>query len=428
MAAALIVVAAGGLLYKFVLRTPQARLARGFVNMAKELQDFINPIAEEMDSAQVLSSRNDSGTVDLRLNVGLPQMEGLPTIGLDFKDSYDYNAKNLQTDFAVSIFNATLFQTRMTVIEDVLYMEIPNLLTRPYSVTLSSLGKDYNNSVWADLTGIQIADDYSYDFFAQPETGADTSIARLKEELREVLLADLTDMWDNVGIEESGDTKKIERNGETVVCDAIVVTLDKGDLGELLEDVSNSIFKSGYVEGFLEKAMAFGGDFTGETVFRKFLTEVLARQIHLDLEDDVQICFYLDNKDRILAIETYDTVHLKDSKINDFYFSFEFTGSERTLDHVSGEISLKLSGHEMTLEIGRITANGALQDTKTGGALTLELSRCTFSKDGEAYLTLSGALGLKPFKGSIKAPKDAGDFFDPDESEIYQIIMEWVDF
>lgn len=479
LAAVLILVIAGGLLYRFVFHTPLARLTKGLTKMAKELQDYENPVAEEIDFAQIITGRKDAAAIDLRLNVGLPQVDGLPTIGLDFENSYDYNAKNLQADLCFSVYNADLFRTRMTVIEDILYLQIPHVFADAYSINLSSLGKDYNNSIWADLTGIQLDEDFSYDFFAHSETGTDSDIAKLKEELREVLREDLAEIWEDIRIEESGNTQKIVRNGETVTCQAITVTLDKDDLEELIEDMSHALFKSDYVEGILAKIIASDGDSTGSYGVRKILTGILAEQMHLELEDDIQLCFYLDNKDRILAIETYDTIAVKNSKIDNIGFSFAFTGRERTLDHITGQILFELNGHEFIIEIEQeaevtkdlyektllacvrtdgaekqaeieyvsswdieekefdlellfdvpfhtlhMNAKGAFRDIQKGEAFTLELGKYHLAVDGDILMTLSGSLQFGPFEGGITAPKGAKEFLKLSQWEIYQMAAE----
>lgn len=479
LAAVLILVIAGSLLYRFVFRTPLARLTKGLTKMAKELQDYENPIAEEIDFAQLIPGRKDSATIDLRLNVGLPQVNGLPTIGLDFEDSYDYDAQNLQADFCFSVYNADLFRARMTVIEDILYLEIPHVFADSYSVNLSSLGKDYNNSIWADLTGIRMDEDFSYDFFAHSEPGTDTDINRLKEELREVLREGLAEIWDDIRIEESGDTKKIVRNGEIVTCQAIIVTLDKEDLEELVEDASHAFYKSDYVEGILAKIAAFAGNSTGSYGVRNILTGVLAEQMHLELEDDIQLCFYLDNKDRILAIETYDTISLKNSKIDNIGFSFVFTGKDRTLDHITGQILFELDGREFSIEIEQeaevtkeiyekifsacvrvdgaekqaeieyvsswdieekefdlellldapfhtlhMNAEGSFREIQKGEAFTLKLEKYNLAVDGDILMTLSGSMRFEPFEGSITAPKGAKEFLKLSQWDIYQMAAE----
>ncbi|MCH5275354.1 MAG: hypothetical protein J1E65_05905 [Lachnospiraceae bacterium] len=479
LTAVLILLIAGGLLYRFVFHTPLARLTKGLTKMVKELQDYENPIAEEIDLAQVMNNRKDSANIDLQLNIGLPLVNGLPTIGLDFEDSYDYDAKNMQADLWFSVYNADLLRARMTVIEDMLYLEAPHILTSAYSVNLASLGKDYNNSIWADLIGIDMDEDYSYDFFTRSAIGADADITKLKKELREVFQEDLTEIWEDIRIEESGDTKKIEGNGESVICQEIVITLDKDGVEKLGEDVSRAIYKSDYVEGILAKIAASDSYSTGSYGLRKLLTGILAEQIHLELKDDIQLCFYLDNKDRILAIETHDAIFLQNSKIDNIRFSFIFTGGERTPYHISGQILFELDGHEFSIEIEQeaevtkyfyektllvcvrmdeeekeaeiayisswdiekkefdleltfqipyfeinMQAEGALSGIKKGEAFTLKLRKCNLSLDGDTHMTLSGSLQVQPFEGSITAPEGAKEFLKLSQWEIYQMAAE----
>lgn len=477
--AVLVLALIGGLFYYFVWRTPQRRLARGLINMAKEMQDYGNPVMEEIDLAEIINNRKDSGSFDLRMNLGLPLLADLPTVGLDLVRDYDYEAENMQISFDISAYNVALFESRATVIGNTLYLEIPDVLSHSYSADLSSLGEDYNNSVWAELFGIQIDDDLRYDFFAHSETAEDDSLVQLGRELAEVFVADLAEIGENMVIEESGENKKIERNGKTVTCEGILVTLDKDDLEEMVDDMREVILNSDYVEELIDQTIRSVDRYNARGEFKELLKESMEEGFNLELKDDLKICFYLDSRDRILAVETYDGIKFKNSRMENLQFFLEFTGSDQTLDNIAGEILLKYDGDEFTIEIEReieltkdiygktftaaismegereqieieyvsswdiaekefdldfildapsdtlsMSAKGAFSEIKKGEAFTFDLGRFNLSANGETLLTLSGSLRLDPLEDSIKAPDDARDFFKLSQFEILELVME----
>lgn len=469
----------GGLLYFFVWRTPERRLAKGLAKMAAELTEYGNPIVEEIDLAEVINNRIDSGTLNLRMNVDLPGLKELPTIGVDFVRDYDYEAEEMQMTFDISAYNVDLFQSRMTVIEDILYLEVPELFSNTYSVNLASLGRDYNNSVWAELFNFHMDDNISVDFFARPESIEDENLVKLRKEIEKVMIADLAEIQDNMVIEESGDSKKIERNGKTVTCQGILVTIDKDDLEELWDDIKDAIIESDYVEDLIEQAMEASSFYGAKSELKAALRAFMKEELKLEFKDDLQICFYLDSGDRILAIETYDGIGFKNSPTENLRFSLEFTGDERTLDIITGEIVFVGEGDEFTVEIEReieldkeiyektflatvsmegvkerieiayvsswdleekefqlkfdfdapaetmsMNARGAFDDIEKGEAFTLELGSFNLSMDEETIMTLSGSMRIQPFEGDIAAPKDAKDFLALNILEIYQMITE----
>lgn len=478
---AMIVVLAliGGLLYFFVWRTPQRRLAKGLAKMAAELTEYGNPLMEEIDLAEVIINRRDSGTLDLRMNMGLPWFKELPTIGMDFVRDYDYEAEEIQMSFDISAYNVDLFQSQMTVIDDVMYLEVPEVFSNAYSVNLATLGRDYNNSVWAELFNFHMDDNLRVNFFARPEEIEDENLVKLRKEIEKVFIADLAEIQGNMVIEESGDSKKIERNGKTVTCQGILVTINKDDLEELWDDVKDAIIESDYVEDLIEQALEAASFYNARGEFKAALRAMMEEELKLEFEDDLQICFYLDNKDRILAIETYDGIGFKNSSLENLRFSLEFTGDKRTLDIITGEIVFVGEGDEFTVEIEReieldkeiyektflavvsmrgvkeqieiayvsswdleenefnlkfdfdapaetmsMNARGAFDDIEKGEAFTLELGSFNLSVDEETIMTLSGSMRIQPFEGDIAAPKDAKDFLALNILEIYQMITE----
>lgn len=475
----LILALIGGLLYYFVWRTPQRRLVRGLTKMAEEMQDYENPVLQEIDFTEVLNNRVDTGTFDLSMNIDLPWRADLPTIGLDIVRDYDYEAEEMQASFDISAYNVALFKSKLTVIEDTMYLEIPDVFSHSYSVNFSAFGENYNNSVWAKIVPIQIDDDFNYDFFARPEAGEDERLVKLRRELAEVFVADLAEIGKNMVIEESGEKKKIERNGKTVTCEGILVTLDRDDLEEIVDDMREVFLESDYVEELIEEAIQTSDYYDARGEFKELLRELMEEEFNLKLKDDLKICFYLDNKDRILAIETYEGIGFKNSEIDNLRFFLEFTGSERTLDSVAGEILFEYDGHEFTIETEReielakeiyektftaaismegvkeqidveyvsswdiaekefeldfifdapsdtlsMSAKGAFSEIEKGEAFTLKLGNLNLSMDGETLLTLSGSLRVEPFEGSITAPDDSRDLFGLSQFEIIELVME----
>lgn len=453
--AAVLALGAGGFLAcRFLFRTPQVRLSRGLADMVRQGREYRNPVWEEIGLTELLEERGKNAVLDISLNLSLPGLQDLPAIGLDMQNSYDYEEKLWQNRMQAGVYNVDLAEMTVTVADHMLYLEVPEILDDAYSVDLATLGKDYRDSVWAKLGGDLIEEDFSYDFFGSRKP--EESVEKIQA-LTEIFLRDAELLRENMRIEESGESREIERGGKTVVCRGILLTLDRESLNTLTEDVTEAAIQN--------LCPAEDG------AVRDWLEEIRAPRF----QEDVQLCFYLDNRDRILAVETVDAVRLQESAAEKIAFTARFTGEERPLDYVEGEISFWSDGGEYTLEFTReakleeetrtnsvdvvlsggkeagsiharyqadwdtpqkefavrlttedweLSARGALEDIEKGESCTFRLGKLNLLANEETMFMLSGTLRAEPFTGEITPPKDAKEFLKLGEWELYGLLVE----
>ncbi len=477
IAAGVLAVGTGGFLtYHFLFRTPEARLIRGITDMVKQTEEYRNPVWEEIGLAEMLQERQESGAQDASFNITLPGIKELPTIGVDIQSSYSYEEQAWQSGIRLSAYNVELMQLDLTAADNILYLELPTVFSDTYAVNFSTLGKDYQNSVWAQLLGEDLLDeDFSYDFFgeASPEEEEENREA-LRQELIQVFSRDLERIKESMLIEESGEQKEIERSGKEVVCEGILLTLDQNDVNRLLQDLGETVIESDYLEEKLEQVLGKDGNIA------EFQNE-LKKNLELELKEDIRLCFYLDNKDRILAVETVEDMEMKtsDGRTETLGTALMFTGAERPLDCIEGEISIEedenryvlaltreaeLYGGERTYSLeadlsredsedcihveyrndwdtdakefdvelmletpdntASLAAEGVLEEIEKGKSCSFEIGKLNVLVDGEDVLVMSGSMSLAPYTEKITVPEGAKDFFKLNELELYGMLME----
>lgn len=434
-----IAIGIGFLVHASVSNSPEAKLAKGFENLAKEMTAGERAILDDIDYPAIIKTlQTDGGNVDLSLNFTMP---GEDTIGFDYIQNYDRANKLMSADMIVSAYNISLVQMNLAADEDRLYFGMPGLVSDTYYINAATLGQEFNDSVWREMLGIGgIERDYALDLF--PEITEEASDGWIFGE-------DLEKLAESITI-ESGASKEFKIDGKTVRCSGIDVKISREVINDLLDEAAREIASSGQ----------WDIDFSAR------------------LESDVNLTVYLDNKDRIVCIETDGEIELKDSEIESVEFSFVFSGKERTVDEISGMIELAARNDTGYIELEGTTAltaaeynseftitlgddggiaaemvfdvtwdiknrefeavykvydeieeivfemKGGFEDIEKGKSATFRLGQLRVLEDGEELCRFSGTLAIGPLTDKIEMPSEAVNFLQMSQEDIFRVISE----
>lgn len=434
-----IAVGIGVFVHASMSNSPQVRLAKGFENLAEEMAAGETAILEDIDYPTILKTlQTDGGNVDLSLNFTIP---GEDTIGFDYTQNYDYANKLMNADLIVSAYNISLVQMKLAANDERLYFSMPGLFRDTYYINAATLGQEFNDSVWREVLRMGgMERDYALDLFPDLTEDEEESDDGIFEET-------LKEFAESITI-ENGESKEFKIDGKTVRCSGINVTIEREAINDLFDEI--------------EKELAG----TGRNL-----------DISFRLEADVKLTVYLDKKDRIVCIETSEEIKIEDSEVEGIAFSFVFSGKERTVDEISGTITLttpddapyiELEGKsaltaaeyssefvitfgdntgmaEMNYEVTWDLKNrefeavykvhdeieefvfeikGGFEDVEKGKRATFRLGQLKVLEDGEEICRLSGALTLGPLTDKIEMPSEAVNFLKMSEEDILEFISE----
>lgn len=466
----------GILLYKLVFRSPEARLIKGFANMEEEMSAYAVPVLGKIDYAAMAERMQiEPSAFDMSINITVPQ-DNIFTMGYDLGMVYDYTEERCEADVALSIYNIDLLKAELMVAGDKLYVT-PGWTEGTYLINLDTVGRDYNASEWAWLFDYDLPEDFSYDFFANPEEQNET--VGFNEETNQIIKESLAYIRATMVVEDSKDTLEIERDGKTVKCNGVRVVLDKDALNQAIEEIGEAVKNSDYMQEQIERMQAeYSGSMEAEEV-EKMYDDLLDVFFSARFKNDAELFFYLDKQDRIVSIVTEDEIKFKASELKAIEMNLVFSGKERALDEVSGVVTIETKNTAVDMSVEReaeltqdtyandfklyvenkessfgldflyacdwdmeeddftyeflmgdgcdsyaVTVKGGFSDIVQGESFNLELGEFSISENDETILTIFGSMKLEPFTGTFTEPSDATDFFGMSEEEMIAAMEE----
>lgn len=425
--------------------SPEARLAKGFENLAKEMTAGETAVLADIDYPEIFEMlEEDGGTIGVSMNFTMP---GEDTIGFDYTQNYDRDNELMDADMNISAYNVSLIEIKLAADESRLYLGIPRLFDDTYYVNMDTLAQEFNDSVWCEVLELgELDKDFALDLFPEPdeETEAVDGGALAKE---------LKELTESVAIEK-GDSREFTIGGKAVRCSGISVEIDKDVVNDLLDEMEEEI----------RRRLAENGEADVEFYGR--------------LQSDIHLMFYLDSKDRIVCIETVEEIEIEDSEVESVTFSFVFSGKDRTLEEYEGTVTLAVlddtvsvvlegnteltdaeysSEWTMTLsdtsgDTGTISGDtvwdiknrefetvfkvyddneelaleikGGFEDVKKGQSATFRLGQLRILLNDEEICRFSGTLAVGPLTGRIEMPTDAVNFLKMDQADILGLVNE----
>ena len=468
-----------GILIYNMRRSPQARLADGYAIMLGEMEDYGVDLGDRIDYESVLERmETEPSAVDMSFNLTLPQENDIPTIGFDIKTEYDIPKELFSGNMLLSVFNIKLFEFDLTASGDELYISLPNLVEGIYYLNGSTLGKDYNNSEWPEILGLEVEDDFSFDLFAQ--AGQAEKVSSVDGALVLAITENIVKIKETTIIEKTKEVIEIERDGKTVKCDGFRVVVSKDALNDFIADLHREFKNSNYMQTIIAQTVELYGNQKDIQEVEAMCEELVDGLFSIRYAKDVALYFYLDSKDRIVSIATAEDISFENSSLETINFSFEFTGKTRTMDEVNGQIMLKSETGKVSILINRVAeltkdsylnhfnmvltdeiyddtmqfdyvnewnleedefkyeitlddqygdsiamvAKGSFSDIVKGERFTLNLGELSLLTNEEAEITISGKIKVEPLKGTIIVPDGAKDIMKLNSNEVFAIILE----
>ncbi len=463
----LLLAAAGVLAYKLLGTSPEKKLTQGIINLQVEMTANASPVSEQLGAEEIIRLLDEKPvTMDMSLNVSIPSLETtLDTVGIDYTVNYDLNNKLMDAQMKLSAMNMDLVDMDMAASGNTLYLSLPGLLTNSYFINTDTFGKDFNASPWTSLLDMPLDESLSFQLFntdaASDDTDTDSNL--FAEEIANIMAT--------MKVEDSGTAVEIERDGKTVKCNGVKVTLEADALNELLDAIEKEMGQADSVNDMLSD---YGID---EEFMRSSSSDLYKARV----KNDVELYIYLDSKNRITNVATASKIRLKDSALTGISFSLVFSGSENVLDQISGTVKLETEGNSAKIEVKRsaqqdasqtkskltltfsgdntdgqavftytnkwdldnmefdkefvissdtedvsLVLKGAFSDVQKGESFKLTIGEFTLSSNGTDLVSASGEFSMAPYDGTIEVPENAVDLFAMSESDFEDMVTELI--
>lgn len=459
-------------------KDPEDMFKAGMENISTEMIGYTASIAEKIDFKS-LAQRNSEQPLHLNIDLSLtmPDVEELENVNIEIdgvSSSEDrqgqFNVKAGMSGFSMSIADVMLD-------DDLIYLSVPLLSDEVYSIDLTTLAEDYNNSAWRDIIGGEtISDDYSLELFDMQSEEA---------ELAKALIHRCEELKGTVQYGRLKEKKKLEAGGKTIECSGIMLTVAKDDINAFIENSKNDIMQSDYYLNTIKNAVSAYDeyDYSYED-YKDEIDSFMDELLGMKFDEDVVINVYFDKEGHIRQIMS-DKTAMSDGP-DHCEFSIDFMGVDRTLDSTKAKfgfgtddgdgisiildrmaevtdeqyaqdislgfydndvdksentdaviefniqnkwnytddsfdvgVSIVSDGEDITLK-----ADGAFTDVVKGEGYTVELDDLALSFDGEDLLLMTGSVMTEPFDGKIEIPENAVDLFDMTQEDIYGLIYD----
>lgn len=463
----LLLAAAGVLAYKLFGASPEKKLTQGITNLQAEMTANASPVSEQLGAEEIIRLLDEKPvTMDMSLNVSIPSLETtLDTVGIDYTVNYDLNNKLMDAQMKLSAMNMDLVGMDMAASGNTLYLSLPGLLTNSYFINTDTFGKDFNASPWTSLLDMPLDESLSFQLFNTDAASDDTDTDSnpFAEEIANIMAT--------MKVEDSGTAVEIERDGKTVKCNGVKVTLEADALNELLDAIEKEMGQADSVNDMLSD---YGID---EEFMRSSSSDLYKARV----KNDVELYIYLDSKNRITNVATASKIRLKDSALTGISFSLVFSGSENVLDQISGTVKLETEGNSAKIEVKRsaqqdasqtkskltltfsgdntdgqavftytnkwdldnmefdkefvissdtedvsLVLKGAFSDVQKGESFKLTIGEFTLSSNGTDLVSASGEFSMAPYDGTIEVPENAVDLFAMSESDFEDMVTELI--
>ncbi|MDE6845070.1 MAG: hypothetical protein K2J99_04810, partial [Lachnospiraceae bacterium] len=427
----------------YLRSTPAYKITKGFQNIGKEIAQVRNPMAEKLGSDDLLLMMEEDGYhMDTKLDftIDLPMM-GDTTLGIDTDFYKDMQAKELNADTSLSMFNYDFAHLNIYANDEVFCFSVPELFIEDMYVDNENVVSQFNDSILADFSSVSDAEEFSINLFPDKD--------------ERITMRD----W------KSFSTAFAQMESDLAACkDAM--TLEKVEKGlyrvTFPQQEMNRLVKN-YMKKYSEIY-----EMTGDLDFLDYYDGWIT--------SDVSILFEISSGNRIESIMLEEPVKMLDgdAAVNGEIF---FAGENRSIDKIQGKISvdgvdgetreiicqvvqdvtdddyqvnmdIKYSDgysdgkvkyvmncdavndkFDMTFSVKddidslAVALEGGWDGIVKGERVKFELDKLTFSMDDEELFKVSGDIEVEPIKDKIKPsvePKTA--FFEMTMSDWEDII------
>lgn len=366
--------------YRFVFCAPQARLTRGLVRLAGEMQSAGEKKVDDAGLAALLRQLQEENAFSVYawLNVTIP---GVNTVGVDYTQLFDGNEEQMGAGLVFSYYNIPVLKVKTAADADRFYLFIPDLLDRWYCIHTRTLGADYQNSVWKVFLGDKLSEDFGFSLFEKKgeNTGeaAEEQTGFGGEEWITLLEEYLPKFMGSITVEENNDTVLVERGDTQIACEGIRVVIEKEVINDFFQDFAELCREEG-------------------------MQEIPSGK---ELQRDLELCFYLDKKDNIVRISTPRAIRFSEGEIEKADFAISFAGEENSLDVIKGEGIIEVAGNVLTFAV----ENSVEKEREGAYTDRLKIEKITVQKDDEEKIKITGEIEIGMLTEEIDMPAEAQD-------------------
>ncbi len=442
-----VLIAAGIGALAYYRSRPAYKINRGFLNLAKEIEDSGNPLTEKIGMDDIEEMMREEGshvesTLDFTLYHFLPYI-GEATFGVDTDFYKDVHEKQMNAETSLSLMNYDFAHLNLYADEEVLCFSLPELFLENMYIENENVVSQYNNSVLAGDAPLDM-EDFSIDLFSG--SGGQDSLRTLRN-------------WEPL-LEETGQEMDALRRAATI---------EKAEKG-----VYRVTFPQKESDRLLKSVIENYGELTGSQeeldAWKEYKTLILS---------DVSLLFEIDRGNRIESIVLEEPVEVLDGA-GRLKAELFFLGEERSIDKIQGKFTADPDG-DPTLEVvwqirqtaddeiyrvdmdmkmnedgettdkvklvfdcdavkdtvsldcsvkdaqseAQLAFEGSIDDYVAGESVEFSLDRAAFSLNGEDLLKLTGDISVEPLREEIRPsvrPETA--FFEMSESDWYDIMWQ----
>lgn len=492
VAAAIVLLSvAAALVYTFVYNTPQRKLTRAFEKLGREFAGSESSFLEELKIEDILANARKNPTgMEGSANITVPYLDEnsmFDTVGIDFISHVNRPEQKSETTLTLSVANVDFLELQTALIGDNLYMALPGLLSDTYEMNLKTIGKDYRDSVWESLLGVDLDEDFSIDVYNDKEednASAEETFARETQFAKEILSV-------------------IDRHKEALrkasvykqQKDYITVTVDKDALNDFMEDLGRAFTDSEALNAVIDeyidsqyaviRYLQVSEDELQEMKddTKEEITDAIAEVFDISLKEDAVIRFSIDKSGRLSGIETEEDLLLDNADISGIGFVLNFNGEKNSTEDITGKWNVEMTtGETMECELHYTTErtkeedvitytlhadftdadgeknsgdfafhstfakvdkefsvsvktgdgsenlsldiDGAFTDYKAGESFEITFGNILLEEDGKTVFKATGSYKIAPYDGDINTPEGAVNVFEMSQMDIYSLIME----
>lgn len=453
---------------------PQRQLAKGIANMAQEMAAYQSSVAEDI-GLDAINQLKDKEPVNTRIAFKItdPSATGsLDSVDIKVDGVTDYGKKMAEYDLGVGAYGFSLDIASVIAADNTVYLSVPMVFQESiYSLELTDLGKNFNNSAWSSLMEQTMPEDYSLTLFGDKDTDNGET------EFQNILDRQSSITADSMKFETISQKKAFTVDGAMVEYGGVRVTIDRDAYNESMEAMRDDILASDFYQNFMEGyRTTYAADFDE---LKNSMDDMIGQIFGIRVEQDIVLDFYLDQEGRIVNISTPEDLMVsgQDIGVDSIAVDIDFLGTERTLDSIEGgfymqsgdeilyigmsrtaditddyysenlmlvmqddnsddDITFRYSNKwgyedqtfdlEMSIEVPEssmeIRADGGYTDIVKGESYTFQLNHGALTIDGEDLLLLTGSIGIEPAENEIEVPDNAIDVLKMSESDIEDLL------
>lgn len=437
----------GGSVWAYYTGTPGYKIAKGFENLAQEIDEMRNPLSEKLGMEALLAMMQDEGShVTTKLDFTAETEYGSATLGVDTDFSKDSKAKELDSSTDISVMNYNFAHLDLYGNEDVICFSVPELFLEDMYFETDNIVSQYNNSILADdaMFGKLDMEDFSIELFPEDEDRisvgdwrdmnsyldsfeADVEACRegmkleklekgiyrviIREQDADRLFKDIVKNYKKLYPNQSDEIEALDEYDNLIASDvSILFEIGKGNRIDsiTMENPIKMLDDEVSIDG---KIFLLGGKRSIDKMQGKLtITNVLGEKAEV-------ICQVVQSLEENDYRADMDLKYTQGDLSNKMKFIMDCDAVKDTFD-----MSFSMKEEKDTLEL---RAEGSFDDIMPGESFAMDLKEFTMIMDGEELCNITGDIMVEPLQGKITPSAEAENaLFELTYSDIGDIVYK----